>query len=152
MKIFKPPQKVYFEHQKSVFLAGSIDNGKSVDWQAEVTQKLGDLDVVVLNPRRDDWDASWTQSIANPQFREQVEWEMDGLELSDFILIHFASGSMAPISLLELGLHAKSAKMIVSCASDFWRRGNIEVVCFRYGIPLFSELKDAVAMLRNRLT
>lgn len=151
MKIFKPPQKVYFENQKSVFLAGTIDNGQSVDWQTEVAQKLEDLDIVILNPRRDEWDASWKQSIENPQFREQVEWEMDGLELSDFILIHFASGSKSPISLLELGLHAKSGKMIVSCAADFWRRGNIEVVCFRHGIPLFSELKDAIAMLRNRL-
>ena len=32
-----------------------------------------DLPVAVLNPRRDEWDASWEQSISNPLFRGQVD-------------------------------------------------------------------------------
>jgi hypothetical protein len=35
--------------------------------------------ILVLNPRREDWDSSWIQSIDNPQFREQVEWEIYAL-------------------------------------------------------------------------
>ena len=64
----------------SVFLAGSIDMGSAEDWQAQFERFLSDLDVLILNPRRDEWDASWEQSITNPLFREQVEWELTGLE------------------------------------------------------------------------
>src|SRR5215510_12567556 len=65
---------------RAVFLAGSIDQGAADDWQARLTAALVDLDVVILNPRRDAWDASWRQSINEPRFREQVEWELDGLQ------------------------------------------------------------------------
>ena len=30
--------------------------------------------------RRDDWDGTWAQESSHPRFREQVEWELDGLE------------------------------------------------------------------------
>lgn len=134
-----------------VFLAGSIDQGAAVDWQSAVAQRFADRDLVLLNPRRDAWDASWVQSIDNPVFREQVEWELDGLERADQVLLYLSPGSKAPISLLELGLFARAGKLIVACAPDFWRRGNVEVVCARFGLPLFSTLDAAVDTLAERL-
>ena len=40
--------------------------GMAEPWQAAIEQALADLSVAVLNPRRDEWDASWVQSIGNP--------------------------------------------------------------------------------------
>src|SRR5262245_28107910 len=79
--ILKPPAPLPSENRgPSVFLAGSIEMGAAEDWQAIVQRGLDDLEVLVLNPRRDDWNASWVQSISDPRFREQVEWELSGLE------------------------------------------------------------------------
>lgn len=48
----------------------------------------------------------------------------------------------SPISLLELGLHANSKKLWVVCPDGFWRKGNVEVVCSLYDIPLFNSLDE----------
>ena len=127
------------------------DSGSRLRWQALVAEKLADRTVILLNPRRDDWDSSWQQSIDNQPFRQQVDWELDGLDLADVILMYLGPQSKAPISLLELGLHAASKKLIVCCAAEFWRRGNVEVVCHRFGIPLFEQLDDALKALCQQL-
>ena len=150
--VFKPPTKPILGNKPSVFLAGTIDNGKAEDWQARVELSLQDLDIVILNPRRDEWDASWEQRVDYAPFRQQVEWELDGLESVSVILMYFAPGSQSPISLLEFGLWAASNKLIVVSPLGFWRRGNIEVVAHRYGIPLFEHLEDGLAALRSRLS
>jgi len=149
LSIIKPPQIVKFDERVSIFLAGTIDNGDSVDWQSEVTKSLAGLDVLILNPRRDEWDSTWEQSITNPKFKEQVEWELDGLDSVDIIFLYFAPNSKSPISLLELGLYASSKKIIIVCPEDFWRLGNIEVVADRYQIPLFNNLNDGLTTLRQ---
>lgn len=150
--VIKPPTPLPLaERRPIVFLAGAIDQGAAQDWQAEVAETLQHLDVVLLNPRRDAWDASWAQSINNPDFREQVEWELDGLERADHVLLVLPAGSMAPISLLELGLFARSGKLITCCAPGFWRRGNVEVVCARFGLPLFDGLDEALSALGEAL-
>ena len=118
----------------SVFLAGSIEMGQAENWQTKVEASLADCEVVIFNPRRDDWDSSWKQSIDDPQFREQVEWELDALERADVIVMYFDPGSKSPISLLELGLFARSGKMVVCCPQGFWRKGNVDIVCAKYGI------------------
>src|SRR5262245_12299742 len=135
--ILKPPAPRSLAGERpSVFLAGSIEMGTAEDWQADFELALADLDVTILKPRRDEWDASWVQSIDNRPFREQVEWELAGQEQATVIAMYFAPETKAPITLLELGLFARSGKAIVCCPAGYWRRGNIEVVCRRYGVPL----------------
>lgn len=104
-KILKPTEKLEFQGF-SVFLAGTIDNGNSIDWQKEVTEKIRDFDITILNPRRDDWGSTKVQSIHNPQFKEQVEWELSALEKANIIFMMFLEKSLSPITLLELGLFA----------------------------------------------
>lgn len=68
-------------------------------------------------------------------------------EATDVIAMYMDRESQAPIGLLELGLFARSGKMIVACEEGFWRRGNVQVVCQRFGIELvntFEELVDGV--------
>lgn len=149
--VCKPPKAVHWDEKVSVFLAGTIDLGNSDDWQVMVSDALQPHDVKILNPRRDAWDNSWQQSIGNPQFRQQVEWELEGLEKASIIFMYFAAESRSPISLLELGLHAAGNKLIVVCPEGFWRKGNIEVVANRYQIPLFTSLAAGIAALQQKI-
>jgi Nucleoside 2-deoxyribosyltransferase like len=135
----------------SVFLAGSIEMGKARLWQDELTNALGDMAVTVLNPRRPDWNKEWKQETDFKPFKQQVDWEMDHLELADVIALYFQPGTMSPISLLELGLHAASGKVVVCCPPDFWRRGNVEIVCGRYGLTMVETFGELVAETRARL-
>lgn len=143
MLMYKPPAPWTAGPAATVvFLAGSIEMGSATDWQAALTAalavRLADqaANIVVLNPRRDAWDASWRQTVDEPKFREQVEWELDGLERADVIAMWFAPETRAPITLLEFGLHARGGKLVVGCPDGFWRKGNIEVVCARFSVPL----------------
>lgn len=146
--VFTPPAPFSVpEGMRSVFLAGSIDMGGAPDWQEEVIAALGDREIAVLNPRRAAWDSSWRQSIDEPKFRRQVEWELDALESADQVAMYFAPGSQAPITLLELGLFARSGRLVVCCPDGYWRKGNVEVVCARFGIPLLGRLEELIAAL-----
>jgi hypothetical protein len=150
MRVLKPPaQLLWSPHEPTVFLAGSIDLGAADAWQARAEAALSDTDWVVLNPRRDDWDNSWAQRLDDERFRGQVEWELEGLERATRIAMYFAEGSKAPITLLELGLVARSGRLAVACAPDFWRRGNVEVVCARYGVRLFDTLEALISEIRG---
>ena len=61
----KAPQS-YAAHRNSttVFLAGSIEAGAAANWHEAVCEHLRSKDLVVLNPRRDDWDSSWKMKSA----------------------------------------------------------------------------------------
>ena len=151
-RVIKPPAPLALAADEcSVFLAGSIEMGRAEPWQAAVEHQLADLPIVLFNPRREEWDASWVQSIANPQFREQVEWELEAQERAALIAMYFAPTTQAPITLLELGLFVRSGKLVVCCPPGFWRRGNVEVVCDRYGVPLVDELTELVRLVRERI-
>lgn len=147
MIVVKPPTPL----QRVVFLAGSIEMGAAVDWQTTLTGRLADLDVVVLNPRRVNWDPSWTQSIDEPKFLEQVMWELDGLDRADLIAMWLEPQTLSPITLLEFGLHARGGRLVVGCPPGFWRRGNVEVVCDRYGIQLLPTFEEFVVAVRGKL-
>ena len=150
--IFKPPIPFVLDHRPSLFLAGSIEMGRADGWQERVEAALADLDAVILNPRREEWDSSWRQSIHEPTFREQVEWELTGLECASLVAVYFAPDTKAPITLLELGLFARSERLIVCCPDGYWRKGNVEVVCARYNVPLFDDLPGLIAEIRLRLS
>lgn len=147
-----PRRKITRDVKKSVFLAGAIDMGRAIHWQAEVVEKLkaANLNIDVFNPRRDDWDESWKQTIHNAQFKEQVEWELEHLTKS-VVFFFFPKDSQSPISLLELGLVVGGNKrVVVCCENGFYRRGNIEVLCNLYGIPLYEDLNLAIGALVQR--
>ncbi len=151
--IIKPPTEIpqLVAKMKSVFLAGAIDNGEAKDWQSEVAKKLYSEGWVVLNPRRDKWDSSWKQSLKNKQFVAQVKWELEGLSLAKHILVNFPAESKAPISLLELGLHMRTGKVIV-CASDKYERyGNVRITCDEWDVPVFRSMNDALKELKQRV-
>jgi hypothetical protein len=74
---------------------------------------------------------------------------MDKLEEVDIIFMNILPESKSPITLLELGLHAAMGNLIVCCPDGFYRKGNVEIVCHRYGIPLYNDFETALATLRE---
>jgi hypothetical protein len=140
---------VKLPHQFSIFLAGSIENGSAYDWQNDIINKLIDIDGFIHNPRRLDWNWEWEQSIINPKFVEQVEWEMDTLNRSDFIFLHFEPNCKSPISLLELGLQAQSGKLCVHCPDGFWRKGNVDILCRKYNIKTVNTVDEFIDDIKN---
>ena len=154
MEIVKAPCLATWDIEKdtTIFLAGSIEMGAAEDWQSIIPDLFRDREeLTFFNPRRDDWDSSWEQKESNPEFNKQVNWELDHLDKADIIFMYFSPETKSPISLLELGLYANSGKMIVCCPDGFWRKGNVDIVCSRHGIPVFNTLEAAVGRLRTEL-
>lgn len=135
----------------SVFMAGSIDLGKSVDWQSELAEALADCPGTLLNPRRTEWDATWRGEADFAPFREQVEWELAAMEAAERIAFYFAPDSQAPVTLMELGLAARTGKAVVCCPAGYWRKGNVDVVCAKYGVPTVESLTALGQFLRDSI-
>lgn len=148
-KIYKAPEEIPLQIDlKTVFLAGSIEMDKAINWQKRCEELLQDQ-FVIFNPRRNEWDSSWSQTIENIHFKEQVSWELQALERADIIIMYFVGDTMSPISLLEFGLYAQSHKMKVVVEENFWRKGNIDIVCERYSVEQFKTLEELIQNLLN---
>jgi len=147
----KAPNLIPDSPLPKVFLAGSIEMGAAQEWQEHAAQLLAKENVIVLNPRRDDWDSTWIQTKENPKFREQVEWELSAMEQADYIVFYFDPTTKSPISLMEIGLNASKGKLFVVCPEGYWRKGNVDIVCERYGFPQFASLDEMVAHLASCL-
>jgi hypothetical protein len=133
-----------------IFLAGSIDGGGAQRWQDRVVAALSQRSGTVLNPRRDDWDGDWKEDMSDHRFRRQVEWEMKGLESADLVLMYFAPDTRSPITLLELGLFARSSRLVVCCPDGYWKKGNVDIICVRYGVPTVLSLDELIARALER--
>ncbi len=135
-----PDGKDCLKGYRKVFLAGTIDGGDSVDWQAEAEKFfISRGGWAVFNPRQKEWHPE-----RPGEMDYQVSWELSHLEQADAILMYFADGSKSPITLLELGLHARSGKLRVVCTEKFYRYDNVRITCERYGIPVFTTLQEAL--------
>ena len=148
----QPPNKTSI-HRYKVFLAGSIEMDKAERWQDDVVDSLTGYDIVVANPRRDDWDPSITQSKDDPDFSEQVNWELSNIETSQIVFFYFQPDTVSPISLLELGMvlekNQRGQEVIVCCPPGYFRKGNVDIICERYGVRVFDDLHKAVVKLKQ---
>ncbi len=76
------------------------------------------------------------------------------MENADVIAIYYGPHANAPISLMELGLFAKSKKCVVACPNGYWKRGNVQIVCAKYGIEIVDGVdglaKGVLNMLREK--
>jgi hypothetical protein len=150
MREIKSPAKLeWVDDETAIFLGGSIEMGTAEDWQTRLVHELEGRNVVLLNPRREQWDASWEQSINNPLFKEQVTWELDALDKADLVVFYFDPNTKSPITLMELGLIASYHNAIVCCPDGFWRKGNVEIVCERFEIELVHTFTELVAAIKR---
>ncbi|AXQ69837.1 hypothetical protein HOU03_gp431 [Caulobacter phage CcrSC] len=136
------PRVVTQPERLKVFLAGSIDMGKAVEWQTYLTDLLSDLPITVFNPRRPDFDTALVQDISCEPFVEQVTWEIDHLDAADIVVFYFDPAGKAPVTLLELGLTCRTKTCLIVCPEGYWRRGNVQVVAKRYGLEMLDHLHE----------
>lgn len=153
--IFKPIDNISKRdfNNKSIFLAGSIEMGKAILWQDIIClDKDINLNYNIFNPRRDDWDSSWKQEFSNPQFSQQVNWELNALDKSDIIVFYFDPNTKSPITLLELGLYIDKGKRLVVCCPDgYWRKGNVDIVCNKYNIEQVDNIDELIYTLKQNI-
>lgn len=150
MNLFTAPEEVKLTSGVPIiFLGGSIEMGSASEWQLELIERLKNEDCIILNPRRKEWDSSWVQSKNNPKFVEQVNWELDGVEMSDIVLICLEPDTKAPVSLLEFGLCVtqQHQEVMVYCPEGYWRKGNVDIVAERYDARLFEDKEALIKKL-----
>lgn len=151
IEVQAPNEVILDDEFVNIFLAGSIELGLAEKWQEKVIAALSDKPIRFLNPRRTDWDSSWSQDIDNDKFVEQVVWELTSLEMAQIVIMYFDPNTKSPISLLELGLHAKEQKLVVLCPEGFWRKGNVDVVCEYYGINQVDTFDELIEFIRSTI-
>jgi hypothetical protein len=106
---------------RAVFLAGGITG--CPDWQQRMVSLLSKSDMILLNPRRENFP------IHDPDAAvEQITWEHNHLRRADAILFWFPWQSTCPIVLYELGAWSKGNKQIfVAMDPQYERRRDVEI-------------------------
>lgn len=151
--IYAPDNQKIQSDKITIFLGGSIDMGSAEEWQQKVIDIFSGPewnDVVFLNPRRKDWDSSWKQHPSNPDFYEQVTWELDKQNCAYINVYYFADNSQSPITLLELGRYADD-NTVVYCSDKFYRYGNLAIFCAKEKISHAETFEDFISMLKGMI-
>ena len=144
------PNHLKLQHNYvSIFLAGSIEMGKAEEWQKKIITSVTDKPYIFFNPRRDDWDSSWGQTKEDPRFVQQVQWELEALEVADFIVMYLDPNTMSPVSLIEMGIHIKDPKLIVICPDGFWKKGNVDITCEFYKTKQLNSIDEFISLLNS---
>lgn len=63
--------------------------------------------------------------------------------------MYFDPNTQSPISLLELGLHARGGKLIVLCPEGFWRKGNVDIVCEKYNVKQVASFEELIKAINE---
>lgn len=128
MKYIEAPEK-HYTGEISIFLAGGITN--CPDWQKEMVELLKDLDIVIFNPRRENFPIGEKTAAY-----EQIEWEFEFLDRVDMILFWFSRGSLNPIVLFEYGKWLMNTRtkglgiykpIFVGIDPEYERRADVEI-------------------------
>lgn len=142
----------YTDAKVSVFLAGTIDNGDSANWQYSTAAELSKIEHVdIFNPRRDNWDTN-----ANSQdLYNQIWWELHHIQLANIVFFNFLPNSKSPITLLELGLvlsgRKADRKVVICCPKEFYRYDNVYYTSLVYGHKVYTDYTMAMAGLIDKI-
>jgi hypothetical protein len=132
----------------SLFLAGGITGCD--DWQSRMTEILDPLDLVVLNPRRNDFP------IDDPTAAErQIHWEHRHLRRATARLFWFPSATLCPITLYELGAWSMMpGPLFVGVDPAYARRRDVEIQTslVRPDVRVVRSLPDLAAQVSRYVT
>jgi hypothetical protein len=160
VRVFTPPFDFPRSAGPKIFLAGTIENGASRDWQSDFIDAAAkrNEDILIFNPRKKDWNSSIDPAVESAELTAQIEWELSKLEAVDAIALYLDPTSKSPISLLEFGLYCSPntpdlQKLVVFCPEGFYRRQNVLITAKRYNVTVVSspeELLDVSVALAKR--
>jgi hypothetical protein len=107
--------------EAALFIAGGITD--CPPWQAELIGALGDIDMVILNPRREKWPRNGDEA----EIVRQIKWEFQMLQQASAISFWFPKETVCPITLYELGRAAAVNKtLFVGAHPEYPRRLDVE--------------------------
>lgn len=164
--VVTPDNKAKFDSSiPSVFLAGTIDDGKSEDWQAKCIIHLESVfdDICIVNPRRSQWVSMDDNTIQNPELVSQIKFEISNFMRTDTVLLWLEPDSKSPISLLELGIlccddaerlrEGLPPRLVVYCPHEFYRSANVWTTVETFvGLDnIFDNSADAVSAVTTLL-
>ncbi|ROW05252.1 hypothetical protein VSDG_00290 [Cytospora chrysosperma] len=144
----------------SIFLAGTTE---FATWRGTFLAVLEGLylageanpppypSTTVYDPFQPNWTGDWREDLGDGRFRAQVEWELERQDGAAVVAFFLDERSRSPVSLLELGLCARSGKAVVGCERGYWKRGNVQAVCQRYGVPMADDLNGLVTLVADKL-
>jgi len=145
----KYSQEEYRNHRyyrPALFLAGGITG--CPNWQHELCTAIEDLDIIVLNPRRKDFN------ISDKNIIKQIEWENWHLNNADMISFWFPEESLCPIALYELGAWTHASKTIfVGIHPNYQRRKDVEIQTRikAPSVPIVYSIRDLELTIRNNV-
>lgn len=131
--------------QKSLFVAGGISGTQN--WQDYFIDKLKDLDMFVINPRRKDFDLGKSEIGL-----QQIKWEYNALLKADAISFWFPPETLCPITLFELGTLMKGdTKIFVGYHPGYERAFDVEiqVSLYRPDVQIVSSLDCLAEQVRE---
>lgn len=149
MKYIEAPKKYERQNNEiSIFLAGGITGCPK--WQDEVTRTLVDTDLIVLNPRRENFP------INDPSAAEQqITWEYNHLRIAHMILFWFPKETVCPIVLYELGAWSmKNKPIFVGVHPQYQRRKDVEIQTklVRSNVKIVYSLSELVEQIKMFIT
>ncbi len=146
MKYVECPE-VYDGNESNLFLAGGI-SGCS-DWQKEMVELLEGEDLVVVNPRRKGFDMD-----DKTMEKKQILWEYEHLEKADIVSFWFASETICPITLYELGEISKMDKVVfVGIDPGYVRKKDVEIQMslIRPNVEIVYSIEDLARQVKNEI-
>ena len=132
--------------ERSIFLAGGIIG--CGDWQKEMSERLSDTDLIILNPRRSDFPEETNATTI------QIKWEFDHLRKADMILFWFPKEGQCMTSLYELGTWSNTDKpLFVGIESGYVKRGGMikQLALVRPDLPIVNNLEDLELLIKGSI-
>jgi hypothetical protein len=155
--VVSPPQRQRYGRGRSVFLAGNVETGKSRTWKDVLVSQLEEksneegLRLTVFGPQRKEWERSWEHVSEGSRYREQMRWEFEHMEEADVVVVYVGPATSSFNGPLELGLFAKSGRLVVYCPLEFWKKGNVSIFCERYGVTVVETEDELAGVVMERL-
>ena len=105
----------------ALFIAGGITD--CPPWQDELIASLEDVDMTILNPRRERWPKNSNEA----EIERQIKWEFKMLLKAPAVSFWFPKETVCPITLYELGRMAMTNKtLFVGTHPEYSRRLDVE--------------------------
>ncbi|KAF7903417.1 uncharacterized protein EAF01_006466 [Botrytis porri] len=88
--------------------------------------------VTIIDPYNPTWDSTWREDPSDERFVTQVNFELEGLELADIVVVGFIGADVRAgkigaggTALVELGTALKRTgqKVVVCVEKGFWKEG-----------------------------
>lgn len=132
--------------ETSLFLGGGITGCE--DWQKKICHLLKDTDLVIINPRRENWMNDENES------KKQIEWEYHHLNMATKIMFWFSPETLCPITLFEYGKWlVKNKPIFVGCHVDYKRKVDVEIQTKfeRPDLKVFTSLEEVAESILHGL-